>query len=955
MNNRNRFVKLLTISVDKQDLLLYGFSVPTEQAPRPWKKKKDKRKLVISSAILPPEKAETFEQCLAGEASIPLEDLLLSAPELVPRKPKLSYGTGWKLPAPVSQLSCVHEFWNTQKEELVQQLQTALGSQGKTFYKDIQTLFAQIREECGVDFSQHGARLGNYEHYDNVPLSCSLEVCCDKASEGKRMLVRKPADCVRPLVVNCIARRLERGLLNQIRFLGPEDVQVEFTAEETIGLCTVYAWDRETGELVFFQSSSLCNQIIFDLSVIGPNRVVRDPWTESLHSAASSRGKAICEQIETIRHRSLERSIRIGGEDSITSAAQAGERLFSPYGVKHCKGAFIPKSQKDGEISSFLKIQEYLEQVDVYRAVIADPYFSIHTAAKMLSRIENTDLELTVITSLTDTDPDTEEKKNNIVESYRQFLRDNTLGLHKKLRLCNLYRGKGQVFHDRYLIRYYVDGRIDGFLLSNSLNSMGQFYPFVIAPLETEVCLSVAEYLDQIQDEEFQKKQPKKERISCEVLCDYRDRHSAQNPPPVEPEGQAWLVRWRDRRIPTEELPDALNAVLCHWEELPEEVYRALILLGDHIYPRTASDLAALLRANSAVTEGYIDWFSAKVREVEGSRKHQGIESDAQELTFWSLLTGKSEPDQMGFKELLEYPHSVCYRGYSWMIGGSCLLLALDPARFTELMVENNSPLMLGCLTEHLSIWPWAESLYRCLLGSENFCVRLLAVHWPVILLDRDREKELTSETVLFLLDSLKPGLRLLQSTRLLSEAAFRIRNPRPAPGCWTALLPVLIERTAATLPLCTLEERQTGLNWLHDCEDCSQCALYLEVAVQLEEGDIRDELLEKAVDTMQKYLTAPRYDHDISRHIILCLDALETRFGSQAERELHKRLVDWTVFDTATEPALRNYDYERWSVAHLRARWQIQLLRAFLNRNPQAKDTQKCLDIWENRVEIMR
>ena len=33
MDNRNRFIKLLTISVDKQDLFLYGFSVPTGQAP----------------------------------------------------------------------------------------------------------------------------------------------------------------------------------------------------------------------------------------------------------------------------------------------------------------------------------------------------------------------------------------------------------------------------------------------------------------------------------------------------------------------------------------------------------------------------------------------------------------------------------------------------------------------------------------------------------------------------------------------------------------------------------------------------------------------------------------------------------------------------------------------------------------------------------------------------------
>lgn len=952
MNTCNRFIKLLTISVDKQDFLLYGFSVPTEQPPYPWKKKRDKRKLDVSSAILSVEDAEIFEQRLTGEDSIILKDLTLHTLELDPRKPVLSYGMDWKVPAPISRLSCVHELWNTQKEDLIQRLQIALGSQGKALYQDIRTLLAQFREECGVDFSQHGARLGNYEHYDNVPLSCPLEVHCDKTSEGKRMLVRKPADWPRSLVVNCAAQRLDRVLFNQIRFLGPEDVQAEFTAEETIGLCTVYAWDEETGELVFFKSSSLCNQIIFNLSVGGSNWVVQDPWTESLHSAASNRSNVIRKRIETVQHRSLDHPISIGEKTPITAAAQAGERLLSPYGTKPCKGTFIPRNQKDGEISSFLKIQEYLEQNSVCCAVIADPYFSVPTASKMLSRIKNTNLELTVITSLTDTDPDTQKKKN-MVEAYQEFLQNNALVIHKRLRLCNLYRGRDQVLHDRYLIRYHIDGHIDGFLLSNSLNSMGQFYPFVVAPLEPEVCLAVAEYLKQLQDEEFQKKQPKTERVSCQVLYDYRDRFSTKNLPPEKPAGQEWLARWKDWRIPTEELSDALNAVLCHREESPEAVCRTLSLLGSHTSPWTAADLAALLWANPAVVEGYIDWFSAKVREVEGSRKHQGSESDVWELTLWSLLSGKSKPDRVGFKQLLEYPHCVYYRGYGWMSGGSCLLLALDPARFTALMEETCSPLMLGCLTEHLSIWPWSESLYRCLLGSENSCVRLLAIHWPIVLLDRERGG-LIPEAILPLLDSLEPGLRLLQTTRLLSEAAFYIRNPRPIPSCWSDLLPALINYTAAVLPLCTLEERQTGLHWLHDCEDCSQCTLYLKVAAQLEEGDIRDELLEKAVDTMQKYLTAPRYDHDISQHITLCLDALEARFSSQAERELLKRLVDWTAFEVATEPALRDYDYKRWSDAHLRAQWQIQLLKAFLERYPRAEDTQKCLNLWEDRVKIM-
>ena len=663
-----------------------AFLCPPGRPPRTWKKKRDKRKLDVSSAILPPEEAEAFEQSLTGADGVHLKDLTLLAPELVSRNPVLSYDTDWKAPAPVSRLSCVHELWNVQKEELVRQLQAALGSQEKDLYQNTRALLVQLREECGVDFSQHGARLGNYEHYDDIPLSCHLEICCDKASQGKRMLVEKPADWIRPLVVNFSAQRQERVLFNQVRFLGPEDTQAEFVSEETVSLCTVYAWDRETGELVFFKSSSLCNEIIFDLNMVGTSRMVRDPWTKSLHSAAPNRGSVIREQIETVRPNSSERTIHIGGRAPITAAARTGEQLLSPYSAKPCKGAFIPKNQKDGEIDSFLKIKEYLEQDGVCRAVIADPYFSVPTAAKMLSRIENTKLELTVVTSLTDTDPDTKQNKIDLAECYRQFLQNNALCLHERLCLCNLCRGKDPVFHDRYLIRYHAEGGIDGFLLSNSLNSMGQFYPFVIAPLEPEVCLSVAEYLDQLQDGEFQKRQPKKERISCEILYDYRDRYSLQAPSPSEPAGQEWLARWKDRRIPAEELPEALEAVLCHWAKAPEEACQALSLLGGHTYPWTAADLAALLWEKPDIAEGYIDWFYTRVREVERARKHQGIESEPEELKLWSLLAGKAKPSRVGFSMLLEAPSHVYYRGYGWMTGGSCLLLALDQDRFTALI-----------------------------------------------------------------------------------------------------------------------------------------------------------------------------------------------------------------------------------------------------------------------------
>ena len=84
------------------------------------------------------------------------------------------------------------------------------------------------------------------------------------------------------------------------------------------------------------------------------------------------------------------------------------------------------------------------------------------------------------------------------------------------------------MFHDRYLIRYHKDGSTDGFLLSNSLNSMGQFYPFVIAPMDPEVCQSVDEYLREMIEPEAQEKKSEDRRVNRKVLFDYQKSVSPQ-------------------------------------------------------------------------------------------------------------------------------------------------------------------------------------------------------------------------------------------------------------------------------------------------------------------------------------------------------------------------------------------------------------------------------------------
>ncbi len=947
----NRFIKLLTLSVDKNEFLLYGFSSPTKQEIRSWRKKetKNKLKLNICRAILSYEDAKQFEQMLTEACSIPIGNMTLISPCLTPRSPMLTYKKGWENPDPIAYLCLVSEYWNMQKKELVSLVKSGLGTSGKQLYRDMQELFFQIKADCGIDFTKNGPRFGNYESYDHLDQECSLKVKIAENTDGKKIIIQKLMNWDRPLTINCVAEGYGRILFNQIRELLSDGINVEFTAEEAIIRYTVFAWDQETGQIVFFESNALLKHIELTFNVSSAPRSIHDPWSESLLSSAANRSEIIHNHIENVQQNSVFNTIKIGSEnDSFYDAASSGELLLAPYTPKLVKGAFIPSEQKDGEIDSFLKIKEYLDAESVCSAVLADPYFSIPSAAKLLTRITNTDLELEIITSLTSTDPDSNEKQN-IVENYRKFLKDNAGILHHKLYVYNLCRGKKQVFHDRYLIRYHKDGRIDGFLLSNSLNSMGQFYPFVIAPLESEVCYSVADYLNEMRNTEVQKKMPKKQRIACDVLFDYKQSVGSQKPQPKEL--TSWESNLLERKIKESDLPDVLNELWSHCEDDREKVCQVLSSLGGHTNYWSAKELAAVLKKNQSMADWYMECFLPMARSIESSRKHLKAGVNSFEFIFWSLLTGKSKPDTSGFTKLFNNHYPVYYSGEYWMFGGYKLLFELDKKSYFSLLDETCSPMMFSCLLEELECLTMSKELYNILTQSNNKCIQLTGICWYIYKLEMNKPE---SSDVFRFLDSLKPDIRLLQLVLMLSIGANKIRLSKETSNFWESIFSQLLECSSATLPKCNSEERQLAMDLVYDCEACSYCSIYLELAKLTSEIEIRKDLLNRAINIIKKELLECNYKKDLTMHISLYLDGMELLYGEQAEKEMINHFLDWEAFEAVVEPELKKYAHNRWYESYLRACWQLDMLEEYLKRHSQAERVIKWLNTWENRMEII-
>lgn len=129
-------------------------------------------------------------------------------------------------------------------------------------------------------------------------------------------------------------------------------------------------------------------------------------------------------KIEKVHRVTTDRTVSVKSSfhTEIDTALETGGTLLTDYQKTRCMGAFIPNEGKDGEIDSFLKIREYLAESTVDRVILADPYFSVPAAEKLLTRIPRTNLQLDIITCLGKTDPDTgETSESDICKEYEEF------------------------------------------------------------------------------------------------------------------------------------------------------------------------------------------------------------------------------------------------------------------------------------------------------------------------------------------------------------------------------------------------------------------------------------------------------------------------------------------------------------------------------------------------------
>lgn len=960
--NNYYFVKLLILSQKAQPpVLLYGFCSPAARKTYTWKTlDKKSKQLKVYTAVLSKVEFDDFTEALTRPGSISAGELSFSSPQLVKRPEVLSNDGNTRSQGPISEYRRLMELWNVNKKELFEEIESSFGETERNTYYAVKELFREAKSECGIDFSENGWRLGNFEFYEPSGYNDAFEVETYKENHLTRTTITKKRAFPIPLIVNCTASHRGRSVINQSRIFASDEETVEFVSNEPMVTITVQIWDGASGKLIFSKCRSILMNLSLNVQTSSGQYFVQDPWSQKLYASAGNRSGIIREQIERLSRSSSYDTFSIKSKtyNSIDAAIEAGNCLASRYKFPEPKGAFIANHAKNGEIESFLKIIEYLKPSSVKKAVIADPYFSAYAAGKILSRIPRSDIEIEIITSSGNTDPDTGNKISEY-EELQKFLTGNCGLLHNNLRVYNLHRqgsSDKQVFHDRCLIRYFDNGTIDGFLLSNSLNSMGQFYPFVIAPLEHEVCMEVCEHLNSMLDPDIQAGISRGRRIVCDVLYDSRHKETQA---PISDYGYSiiaeWLAPWCNEdseiSIPVQDLDKAVEIIKTNWNNDKGTACCALSMIGLKTAGYSPDDLADIVQ-KKGIEKEFKDVFLPLAEDIEKKIDYEKMNPVSPDSSLRALLNGSAEPNPAGFSLLFDQAGHISYPDHRWLQGGYTLLLRLFPEVYIAELEKLKSPLMFDVLAARMLFYTWDAELFLIAMEADSYCIRALCIEW---IFHQLKSGVLSCDQVEKNLRKLPSAKRLLPCMYLISKMTFHLRTSASVADTQSrdGLYSRLIEITAADAGTCTPETRKKALSWLYDCDKVSDCALHLRMADASKDKSSRDEFLRSTIHTAEESLIKKNYEAPRTPELVfLYISAMDALYGENSEKKIVGKIIDWNVFMTAAEPELQNYAHDRWHSASVRAKWQMQMLREYHRRHPEAEKTKKWLNMWEGVIQ---
>lgn len=583
---------------------------------------------------------------------------------------------------------------------------------------------------------------------------------------------------------------------------------------------------------------------------------------------------------------------------------------------------------------------------------------------RLLIRIGDTQANVKIITSLPPKETDGQEKISELKE-FTDCLKKNANLIYRNCEVINVYRGDNRAFHDRYLIRYFKNGSIDGFMLSNSLNSAGQRFPFAVAPLDNVVLYAVEEYLNQLTDKRYQKGFSKLERINTQELFP-ADIQTPALLEFVDNNNKPWFPMFLGSeddlssalRICAEKgyiLDENLERLIYTtndrmWEQIVREIEerwdedpkKALFALGDALYHSRnyCVDLTPIINNYPGFSEKVKSQIAEDAPDMENRHNHKNIYSD--EYYYWALLN-KHAKAVSAFRNTHIDKRVFYHQGDGFWRCLYHLLLNLDFKYYLKLMEEAKSPLMLSIIYEVSVLKRFDKSFYKELVSSSwDFLYELGAK----ILYDTQ-----DADIILSTIRQQNNKTQLEQSVYILSEIVFsRPLNmeEKKIEDLFSALVDIIVR--ICNKSLIPYDDQHRILDHLRVNEKKTNAFLQQFVAERLDEPYLRNLLIDKAIKQFSDYISNKyiclSYKNDC-KYFCDILNCLVLRYPEN----LDKQLLHWDLLDACYDPCLRNYNHHKWVEAYNILNADMILLDML---NKQKPLNEKLLRYYEKICKIL-
>jgi hypothetical protein len=292
-----------------------------------------------------------------------------------------------------------------------------------------------------------------------------------------------------------VGRVNDEVIVDRLITLPPCDRRISVQVPERLDQFEFRIFSGDGQTLLHSEKNSFFNRISFVMAPVGRQMTIDD----DLSNRAKGGGAALASAASTVIVHSSHRS-EIGAPANGTwrKFAEDMEDAVATHMPKSSEDKWFPRGI-DGEVGAIAYLNRIIDGGQITRAVLVDPWFGAEALGRFVLRLGSQGVQLEIVTSWTDTDPDTGTQLDPAEGSTAKLetaLRQLTPFLSQRLTMINLVDGQERAFHDRYLLIYPHDHPAKIFLLSNSINKMAGNWPFAMSLLAPNVSRDVQRYIE---------------------------------------------------------------------------------------------------------------------------------------------------------------------------------------------------------------------------------------------------------------------------------------------------------------------------------------------------------------------------------------------------------------------------------------------------------------------------